>query len=1532
MALSSREILLVLRARDEATRTINRVSQSMAMMDRNAATTSSRMIDQQRQNLRQLGVQLADVNAQYSRTIADSWAMHRQQQNATNEALANLRGQVRAVNDQYVLLQRKQRDLRDAGRIDAATYRQNMKDIDRLRQDQLRSLAEERVALQDVARANHAVYNQRVADARNIHLQQKEAIRLEKQRAQAIIDNARDIEHAHRVEQENRRAAGHAIMANSSAIIATGAAMTYFGARATAAYATTVQSAIDYEQQARRTLTQVDNQSASLERVSEMGKRIANTVPVAFEQIQPAMYDVFSSIDVGMRGAAKLTRQFSKDAVGGTTELATATRANLAIMNAYKLGVEDVTDVSDFMFQLVRKGVGSYEEFAKTIGRAIPSARRAGQSYETLGAMLAFMTRNGLSAAMASTSAARALDAISHPKTVERLEKIGIHVKNMRGEFRPLPKILDEMNDKFGKMTAPERAKALQELFKSSGGTIQARRFFDQYFKNADEFNQRTREMANSAGAAEEAFNTMAQSPQAKLQQLKNDWMLLRIELGEHLMPIAMRIVETVNGWIDAFKNLSPETQRFIAIATGVGLVLVTVTGALTVGVGVIGLYVGAIKAMGGAVAATTGKLGLLGTGITASVGMMYAAKESTSTTAKAFSVLGAAAWGGVAGFAVGGPIGAAIGAGIGGLGGLWAATRKSSDGFKEAQGVVQTYGSTLDALTGQVTRATREMVLQKLQQDNILGIGQQLGLTTRTLIDASLGHEGAIKKVNEAYRGSKDVMERMMASKMQQWIKDNIGSLQAEKRQWELNNLALASRQDLIEKLPKEVRTVIKEVGAEPTKKQIRDVMKITDDLTRKEKRIVVELLGGRKVVQEAQGIGDALKKSVEVKPNWDPFLSDLATGGQASVRKAEDMRKKIKRVFYTSTEQKPNFDPFLGGLASGISTATSQASSGGNSIGNALKSGILVGFSGTASLLAAQAASAVSQAVAAARSAADAHSPSGEMMKVGKDLYDGLAVGWWKAAVNNSIYEVASKTVQQFVRNLLKDMATANPQMSVLMDKARELLEKKMDKQREALLKKIEQQKDAVRKANEATKGRKGDKLLSGIGDAAIERFDEQAPKKIRRKLEAIRNEIEKDWNKLQKVVDRYQKALKALDDAHTEFSNLESGLDFQLLPAPAGPSGPEWDALRTTVDRYKSTITQLEEAQSKLDQLQSERTSYISSLSSQLSQIKSLNDIQGAEIMESVLERGAIVQRGTGRHGPVTIGDIVSGMQAKLNRIREFGNLIGTLRGMGYTKEVIDSILQMGPEQGYQYAKALADATPDQIATINAADAGITSTANELATAAGSAMYDVGIAMQQAIVDGLTAEAAALRAAAQAQAIAIEEGLQDRVDQLYNKAHDLGAKVVNAFNDVLGIGEDSKGRKSGEDFAKGVRDGLDAKREMVANGARWLARAIVESFNEELRIHSPSKVGLGIGRNFGGSVGMGLVREKRNVEEASRALAYAMKFDPEATHVRSVPYSHTASGGNTFNQDISITTQELEPQRHAAMLGWELANRGL
>lgn len=403
-------------------------------------------------------------------------------------------------------------------------------------------------------------------------------------------------------EAERQRAAlGRSIMQTGAAVATLGIGMIAVGVGIADALYKAANFSKEYQRQVALTKTQTDGFAASLSQISEIGLRVANTVPVAFEKIQPALYDIFSSTNANLAQAETLLTNFSKAAVAGQTEIQKASRGTITIMNAYHIPFESVSKVLDVQFQLVRKGVGTYEEFSTVYGRIVPSAQRAGQNFETVAAMLALMTRNGLSAAMAATSGARALDAFSNPVTVGRLEAMGVKVRDLQGNFLPLVDILQGLQDKLKGMTKPEIATALQALFKGSGGTIQARRFIDMVLQpgQLEQFKGFLGDMVGSTGQFEKAYATMADTTASKTLLLSNQWKVLKERIGEFVTPYLEKAVEWLGKLLGKFNDLDPVIQKGIVnfgILLSAGLIL---GGGLLVIVGSFAMLVGAIISLG---------------------------------------------------------------------------------------------------------------------------------------------------------------------------------------------------------------------------------------------------------------------------------------------------------------------------------------------------------------------------------------------------------------------------------------------------------------------------------------------------------------------------------------------------------------------------------------------------------------------------------------------------------------------------------------------------------------------------------------------------------------------------------------------------------------------------------------------------------------------------------------------------------------------------------------------------------------------
>lgn len=356
-------------------------------------------------------------------------------------------------------------------------------------------------------------------------------------------------------------------MALGSAISTVGVGMAAVGAIGVKWLGDAVSTAKTFDTAIALVKTQVDNVNTSQQQLATVSKNVAKSIAAPIDQLNASLYDIFSSMDVTVPQSQQILTGFAKAAVAGQVDVQTAGRATIAILNAWHQPVSMLSQDLDVQFQLVRKGVGTYQEFAQSIGQAIPSAQRAGQSIQTLAGMLAYLTRNGLSTSMAAASAQRALDAFSNPKVVDRLKGMGVAVLNNKGGFNDFGVVIDQLQKKLANMTEPQRTAALQNLFKGAGGTIQAMRFYDTVTQSSTavkQFTSLTDDMKNSSGALNTAYGTMSNTMTAKTQLLNNQYQLLKVSVGNALIPILTKLIPVIQGIFNWWNSLSGSTQKII--------------------------------------------------------------------------------------------------------------------------------------------------------------------------------------------------------------------------------------------------------------------------------------------------------------------------------------------------------------------------------------------------------------------------------------------------------------------------------------------------------------------------------------------------------------------------------------------------------------------------------------------------------------------------------------------------------------------------------------------------------------------------------------------------------------------------------------------------------------------------------------------------------------------------------------------------------------------------------------------------------
>lgn len=114
-----------------------------------------------------------------------------------------------------------------------------------------------------------------------------------------------------------------------------------------------------------------------------------------------------------------------------------------------------------------------------------------------------------------------------------------------------------------------------------------------------------------------------------------------------------------------------------------------------------------------------------------------------------------------------------------------------------------------------------------------------------------------------------------------------------------------------------------------------------------------------------------------------------------------------------------------------------------------------------------------------------------------------------------------------------------------------------------------------------------------------------------------------------------------------------------------------------------------------------------------------------------------------------GKVSAGSIKAGLEKKLAKLKQFTAYVNTLAKKGLSKTLLRQVLDMGPEQGYAYANALAGASALTIRSINSTQSALTSGTDKLGKTGADLLYDSGKNAAKGYLKGLDSQQKAIEA---------------------------------------------------------------------------------------------------------------------------------------------------------------------------------------
>lgn len=385
-----------------------------------------------------------------------------------------------------------------------------------------------------------------------------------------------------------------------------------------------VKEATDYSSALAKLSTIADTTQTPLDDLDSSIMALSDSTGMGAAEIAEASYQAISA-GQSTKDAVGFVEQANVLARAGFTSMTTATDTLTTALNAYGLSADQVSSVSDKLITTQNLGKTTVDELGASMGKVIPTAAMYGVNLDQLSAAYVTTTKNGIGTAEATTYINGMLNELGKSgSTTSNIlkEKTGKSFSELMNEGYNLSDVLQIIQNE-----ADSSGMSLADMF----GSQEAAKAAATITQHTTDFTSAVKELGNSAGTAQQAFDTLeASDPSIQFEKTKTAIQNCAISIGQILMPIVQQIAGKIQELVQKFRDLDPETQQQIvmiaAIAAAIGP-LIVVIGTLISSVGKVITFGGQIVSLVGSITTWMGTASsfITGTMIPAITGVVTA-------------------------------------------------------------------------------------------------------------------------------------------------------------------------------------------------------------------------------------------------------------------------------------------------------------------------------------------------------------------------------------------------------------------------------------------------------------------------------------------------------------------------------------------------------------------------------------------------------------------------------------------------------------------------------------------------------------------------------------------------------------------------------------------------------------------------------------------------------------------------------------------------------------------------------------------
>ena len=232
-------------------------------------------------------------------------------------------------------------------------------------------------------------------------------------------------------------------------------------------------------------------------------------------------------------------------------------------MNAFNIGINDVGHATDILANTMSRSNTNIQMLGEAFKYVSSSAHDLNIDLATASAAVGLMGDQAIKSGQAGRDLKQAFAKIADSKVQKDLQKLGINVKNSKGEFIGLVDFVRQLEKVTGKMSGIEKLAFLKEMFGDQGALAMnklltaTKEVNGVMYQGADALAQFAKENENANGKAKEMANTILDSDSGKWALLESAVSDVKIKIGQAIFTKSgKQLIDIAIEWLNELSNV----------------------------------------------------------------------------------------------------------------------------------------------------------------------------------------------------------------------------------------------------------------------------------------------------------------------------------------------------------------------------------------------------------------------------------------------------------------------------------------------------------------------------------------------------------------------------------------------------------------------------------------------------------------------------------------------------------------------------------------------------------------------------------------------------------------------------------------------------------------------------------------------------------------------------------------------------------------------------------------------------------------